>query len=462
MDFAGSSRKNLSTVLFIRPILSIMSMRIELGRAKFADKNSGARPAVFWDPATAISGHAIIVGSSGVGKTYRLRRILHNLISTNGNVNIHILDVHGDIAPHARNKVDFSEITNNGLNPLEVITDPEFGGVRRRINSFIDMINRTSTKLGVRQEATLRALLEDLYHWNGYDAKDPRTWDPRTNPKVRGFSQKTRKHPTITNLVNICAWKLNVLITGGGADAYKALAEVNKHARKMNAEALKKDGCSDEKMDSLILKANESYENYTHKIRSGREMEEFIKYGSPDVLKAVFERIKGLDAVGIFKDEPPVFPYPDPPRVYNIKALAESEQRMFAEVLLERLFVEAKARGQKDTPDTFIVIDEAHKFLSPQNDHIINRMSREIRKFGVGLILVSQNFDHFPQDIIANSAMTLILGLHDMDHGKAERSLGLKPGKLKFIKPKQTALVQVRSGLNNGLTNTFNDILLAS
>src|SRR3546814_19228678 len=58
---------------------------------------------------------------------------------------------------------------------------------------------------------------------------------------------------------------------------------------------------------------------------------------------------------------------------------------MFAEVLLERLFLEAKARGQRDNPDTFIIIDEAHKFMSPDNEHIMNRMAREVRKFGVGL-----------------------------------------------------------------------------
>src|SRR3546814_11727623 len=77
--------------------------------------------------------------------------------------------------------------------------------------------------------------------------------------------------------------------------------------------------------------------------------------------------------------------------------VCSSDLSMFAEVLLERLFLEAKARGQRDNPDTFIIIDEAHKFMSPDNEHIMNRMAREVRKFGVGLILVSQNFDHFPR-----------------------------------------------------------------
>lgn len=438
----------------------IMSMAVEIGRAKFPDRSGGSN-VIYWDPSTAISGHAILVGSSGVGKTHRLRYLIKHLIQKSRNIQIHILDVHGDIAPAARNRVVFSEITDYGLNPLEVITDPEFGGVRRRINSFINMINRTTSKLGIRQEATLRALLNDLYVANGYDQKDPRTWDPRTNRKVRGRSRETLAHPGISDLAAMCAWRLNILITGGGAEAYKALGEVNKLARKINKEALKNEGADDTRIDTLIHQASESYKAYLESIKTGRELEEYIKYDSQETLKAVYERIKGLDATGIFKDSPPVFTSTDPLRVYDIKALSEDEQSMFAEVLMERLFVEAKAGGQKDAPDTFIIIDEAHKFMSQDNEHIMNRMAREVRKFGVGLILVSQNFDHFPEDLIANSAMTMILGLHDMHHTKAERRLGLKAGKLKFIKPKQTALVQVRSGVGSGLTNAFNDVILA-
>lgn len=436
-----------------------MDINVPLGRTNFPASSSKPNKTIMWNPATAISGHAILVGSSGVGKTYRLRYLIKHLLAATRNINIHILDVHGDIAPAAHNRVVFSEITEYGLNPLEVITDPEFGGVRRRINSFIAMINRTTSKLGVRQEATLRALLGDLYTWNGYDPKNPRTWDPRTNPYVKGFSKETRRHPTIANLAAVCAWRLNMLITGGDAEAYKALDELNKHIRKLHKYSMRSDADS-VRTENLVLQANSKYKAFTDSIKNGRELEDYMKYDSEDTLKAVYERIRSLDATGIFKDKPPQFNQTDPLRVYDIKALSEDEQSMFAEVLLERLFVEAKSRGQKDAPDTFIIIDEAHKFMTNDNDHILNRMSREIRKFGVGLILVSQNFDHFPEDLIANSAMTMILGLHDMHHRKAADRLGLSRDRLKWIRPKQTALVQVRSGLSSGLTNTFNEIVL--
>src|SRR3546814_4178038 len=82
-----------------------------------------------------------------------------------------------------------------------------FRSVRRRINSFIAMINRTTSRLGVRQEAVLRALLNDLYELNGYDQRNPRTWDPRTNPYVRGHSKTTRRHPGISELTNLAYWR---------------------------------------------------------------------------------------------------------------------------------------------------------------------------------------------------------------------------------------------------------------
>src|SRR3546814_13261846 len=73
-------------------------------------------------------------------------------------------------------------------------------------------------------------------------------------------------------------------------------------------------------------------------MKTGGELDDLLNYDSVDTLRAVYERIKGLDATGIFKDVPPTFAQDDPLRVYDIKALSEDEQSMFAEVLLERLF----------------------------------------------------------------------------------------------------------------------------
>ena len=439
-----------------------MGMEIEMGRAKFPDPKSKSRDNVFWDPAKAISAHAVIVGSSGTGKTHRLRYIIRELIQGPQPVSIHILDVHGDIAPNARNRVVFSEATEFGLNPLEIETDPEFGGIRKRINSFISTLNRTTHRLGARQEAVLRALLSELYGRNGYDPKDSRTWDPRTNPRVAGKSRSTGAHPNISDLAALTTWRTKNLILGAGSEAIKALNEVNKAQKKLNRMRKKADEGDDASLTQLKVTLKEMMCAYVDSLETGFELDEVLNFENLETMKAVLERVRALDAAGIFKDQPPRFSSSDPLRVYDIKALQEDEQKMFAEVLMERLFIEAKARGPRSVPDTFIIIDEAHLFLSPDREHVINRMAREIRKFGVGMIICSQNFDHFPEDIIANSAMTLILGMHDMHHEKAARKLGLNRDKLKFIKPQQTGLVQIRSRTTEtGLTNAFNEIYLA-
>jgi DNA helicase HerA-like ATPase len=439
-----------------------VTMAIEMGRAKFPDPKNRSRDTIIWDPSGAISAHAVIVGSSGTGKTYRLRYLIKELIGATRNVNIHILDVHGDIAPMARNRVVFSEATEYGLNPLEIEMDPEFGGIRKRINSFISTLNRTTHKLGARQEAVLRALLTELYEINGYDQKDPKTWNPKTNPHASGHSLETGQHPGITQLKVLTEWRTKNLIVGAGSEAIKALNEVNKAQKKVRKMRKKADEGDEPAL--LLAKTNlkEMMCAYVDALETGFELDEVLNFENLETLKAVMERVRALDSAGIFKDRPPRFSSSDPLRVYDIKALQEDEQKMFAEILMERLFMEAKARGPRSTPDTFIIIDEAHLFLSPEREHVINRMAREIRKFGVGMLICSQNFDHFPEDIIANSAMTLILGMHDMHHDKAARKLGINREKLKFIKPQQTALVQVRSrSTESGLTNSFNEILLA-
>ncbi|WP_165356645.1 ATP-binding protein [Sphingosinicella sp. BN140058] len=438
-----------------------MAMAVELGRAKFAREKGGTPENIFWDLSTAISGHAIIVGSSGSGKTHRLRYLIDRLQRVVRNPTIHILDVHGDIAPNHPNSVRFSETTPYGLNPLAVTTDPEFGGVRKRINTFISMINRSTSHLGTRQLAVLRALLNDLYELNGYDPANPITWDPATNPLVSGMSAQTGTHPAMSDLTNLCAWRIKNLLTGSGSEAFRTLNEINKTYKRMARLQRKLAPGEEATLETMKSTCIDQYAAFVHSIETGKELDDLLNYESVEPMRAVYERLKQLDATGIFKDQPPQFDPRDPLRVYEISSLLEDEQKMFAEVLLERLFIDAKATGQKPAPDTFIVIDEAHKFMTDENDHILNRMAREVRKFGVGLILVSQNFEHFPEDLIANSAMTMILGLHDLHHKRAASKLGLKVDRLKWIRPKHTALVQVRSGSGAGLTNAFNDVYLA-
>lgn len=424
---------------------------------------NGRRGSIAWQPDKSINGHALIVGASGVGKTHRLR-ILANALVQNYNCKIIIIDVHGDISIPGEDRVSFSESSAYGLNPLKVNPDRHSGGIRRRIRSFISMLNRSSTKLGLRQEATLTRLLEDLYDRNGFKQNDWRTWDPRTNPHARGRSRSQGVYPNISDLRNFAAYKLRVLKTGAGGEAFQALHELEKRARAMYSRALKSVGDSSDQdhdpgLDNLCLKANEAFQNMTARIKTGNEVNDWLRYPNAEILSSTLDRIDHLDKAGIFKDAPPPLSPRSAIHTYDIKSIGRDEQKMFVDILLEELWLEVKARGQRSVPDTFIIIDEASIFLSDEPDHIINTLIRECRKFGLAIIFASQSVNHFSEDVLANVGMKLILGVDQMFVSQLARMLRIDGKLLDNIRPRRTALVQCK--VVGDQRNDFTEIFLA-
>jgi hypothetical protein len=130
---------------------------------------------------------------------------------------------------------------------------------------------------------------------------------------------------------------------------------------------------------------------------------------------------------------------------------------LFVDVLLEHIFAQAKARGEADGPDTFILLDEAHKFVVDDGDHIINRIVKEARKFGIGIILASQAFVHYSDDLLMSSGLKLVLGCPEMYREPMRRKLGLdmldlrgkKVNPLALIRPKDTAMISIATAGEN-------------
>ena len=71
---------------------------------------------------------------------------------------------------------------------------------------------------------------------------------------------------------------------------------------------------------------------------------------------------------------------------------------------------------------------------------IINRLASEARKYGVGLLLASQDLDHFSRDILNNVATKLVL-MH------AETAIRTTAGKLLLEKEQLQALKEPFVGL---------------
>lgn len=428
-------------------------MKVYLGKDKW--KSSP----IYYDPLELINGHIGIVGTSGTGKTHTIRKIVSELNNTVKPIKFHILDVHGDIEIKNCSTVKFSETSNYGLNPLKVNNDVDFGGVRKRIRSFISTINRTSRSLGSKQESALLNILTDLYAANGFYPNDHRTWSLDYDPyKYRKFA---KKHPTLLDLKKYTEAKAKQMMTGGNSASFSKLEELNKKITALHREnkLIAKNGSDgeDEKFTKLKEECKELYNKYIDSLTPGSNSDDYFKYDNKDVIKSLYERLSNIESIGIFKDVEPPFDKDNPVWRYDIKSLERDEQKMFVDFLLGDIFFKCKQEGEKSEIETYVVIDEAHIFLSDDPEHIINIIAKEARKFGIGLILASQSFTHFPEDIISNLSTKIILGIDEMYHITSAKKLGIEVKRFNYIAPRMSAIVQLKK--KGDTSNKFLDVV---
>ncbi|MFC6523156.1 hypothetical protein ACFQAT_28740 [Undibacterium arcticum] len=92
-----------------------------------------------------------------------------------------------------------------------------------------------------------------------------------------------------------------------------------------------------------------------------------------------------------------------------------------------------------------IVIDEAHLYLTDDTDHIINRLIREARKFGVGLLMASQAPSHFSDELLAGVAVRIVLGLDEFYWPVLTRKFGLDEKSLRYVVPRKRLIAQMKN-----------------
>ncbi len=426
-------------------------MIVDFGIDKQAFVQERKNKNVCWNSKQTINPHMVILGKSGTGKTYTLRKILKQLLpQANGKLRVHIFDVHGDIEIPNASSVKFSESTPYGFNPLWLNPDPDFGGVRKRVQSFLATLQRTSRQLGTRQESCLRNILVDLYAANGFLEGQPKTWQINDGIQRR----YPKKNPTMEDAFRFASFKLKAMYIGANTAAVSKLEEVNKktatlYSKQRSAMRAGASGDPDSALladlEKLKTESIERFSEYIHSISTGMEFEDLMKYDSREVLKSVVERLGNLNATGIFKNQTP--PFDDNKSIwrYDIKALSMDEKKMFVAFRLEEIFYAGVQRGVQDDVCDVIVLDEAHNFFSDDEDNIANTIAKEARKFGISLICASQAADHFSEDFLTNVGTKVILGLDQSHWDRAVRKLKISQSLLESIVPHKSTIVQINN-----------------
>jgi DNA helicase HerA-like ATPase len=411
--------------------------------------SQGKREPVVWDTQTLLSGHGLWVGRSGSGKSYALREMIKQ-ISAQAKVRVHVMDVHGDLDIDGSSSVKFSEATLYGFNPLTINPDPDFGGVRKRIQSFIGALSRTGFRLGPKQEAALRNILYDLYGANGFYDDQPKSW--RLDDGVQ--RQFPKKMPSMEDALKFARAKLRMMFLGTSSESVTALEKLNKKQGQFytkNKKLRNAAGSSAEldilkkELEVLAEEAAELYRKHMGSMITGHELEDLIKYDSKDVMKSVVDRLENLHSIGIFRPQRPPFDPKNPIWRYDIKALAQDEKKLFVSFILEAIFQRASQRGVQEDVVEIIVLDEAHLFLTDDADNPINIIAKEGRKFGLAIFCASQSPTHFSDDFLSNVSTKVILGIDQMYWDGSVRKLKVDMKALEWIVPQQKILVQLNN-----------------
>ena len=430
---------------------------------------SGKIQEITWDSKRVINAHMLLVGKSGTGKTYTLTKVIEQLKQqSNGKMRIRIIDVHGDIDIPGNSSVKFSESSVCGFNPLSINQDPDFGGVRKRIKSFMSALNKTSRKLGPKQESVLRNILLDLYAANGFYENDPKTWTIYDNNGNRlVHNGKPKKYPTLEDAYRYANFKHKAMFLGTSNKAIINLEDVNKKAKKIYTK-LKSvyKAPTKEEVDAMKQELKEagevaidSYSKYIETIETGMELNDLIKYDSIETMKSIVDRLGNLVSSGIFKNQEPEFDHSKMIWRYDVRAITDlDEKKLFVYFLLEEIFAKRVQEGMQDDVVEMVFLDEANLFLTDEGDNIINIIAKEARKFGLGLCCASQSPTHFSEDFISNVGTKIILGLDQMFWDGSVRKLKIDQQALEWIVPHQKMVVQINNKAE--LKNKFSWVLL--
>jgi len=400
---------------------------------------------VIWAPSELANPHVGIFGDTGMGKSTLLRRFAEAMHSTGGRFRMHVVDGHGDLEMHGESAVRFHESADFGFNPLELNPDPEFGGVRKRIQSLITAMNRTAVRLGHRQERLLTKLLVGLYAERGFLIEDPSTWrQDAANGKV---------YPTLLDAIAYGRERAKAMYIGADQRAMLAFKELNKATKQLRAKQSAVRRSNDEgeearlqrEIDGLREKAVDAYREALAFSDTGDELDEILEFdGQEETVKSVVDRLENLYAIGIYKSTPP--PLDPGARIwrYVITSLSQEEKKLFVMTRLETIFTRAVQRGIVDRVMDVVVIDEAHNYLDKDEDYIVNKMVREGRKFGISMFFASQSPTDFVDIVLSSLGTKVTLGLDPNYWPAAMRKLGLSESAQRFIIPRRRILVQMK------------------
>ncbi len=438
----------------------MISMRHVVGLNDYCLRQENREIPVIYDPSQCINSHLALMGMSGSGKTHQIKSLLNS--GASAGIELDIFDCHEELHD-IRGAVcaKYSQATGYGYNPLVLDLDPHSGGVNKQADFVVSLIRQVTTQFGSKQEAALRNLIIDCYASRGIFANNIATWPRKqiTESQRRLLIKECRwaelreYYPTLSDLLDYAERKVLGLVFGGDNKAMAALEALTKANAKLQTLAMRsgRGGLMAEEKAKLEAQVEaqqrKCIEAFTEAVNAKptREARDILKYDSKDVLIGVVQRLQILAAAGIFNATAP--PFGDAKvRVHQIKSLSDEQANLFVKLRLRALFDRAKQLGPTPTGTELrfvALLDESPRYFSNEPDDIFNVISREARKFGIGLWCAAQSPD-FPEHFITNCGAKFILGIDASYWKKTQQNMRISEAGLKGIRFKEVLAVKLQ------------------
>jgi Cdc6-like AAA superfamily ATPase len=109
-----------------KPVFEVVETPIQNPKSQIPNPNEGIHLGdnCYWNPASLPNGHIVAIGASGSGKTQTLKAIAHELHANYPELQVILLDFHGDQEIVGETCYPLHMASPYGIKPLVVNLDP--------------------------------------------------------------------------------------------------------------------------------------------------------------------------------------------------------------------------------------------------------------------------------------------------------------------------------------------------
>ncbi len=410
----------------------------------------------YWNPEALPNGHIVAIGASGSGKTQTLKAIAYSLHQTYPEMQVILLDFHGDQEIVGETCYPIHMASPHGINPLVINLDPEGGGSNLQAIQMAGILKK-SLRLGPNQEGMLIEIIKTCYLKRGIVQEKQETWsfeppnfddiEEELNRRVATAFQNEEKKELAES---ICIRDLplgkpnasgiyfifhqNQLVYIGAARNIQKRIDGHHHIR-----YLLKDLICGEKVEIRYYEHLSDWqeliklENYLIQIHKPPLNQTTLRTECKESQKLKL-KLAATFQYGVFSRPQPKFN--EKLVRIDLSKLPTELRAIAAESLAWQLMNQHRLMGEISgrLPRTFLFIDEAKEMPKKEgsaSDFIIC----DGRKYGLALVTASQSERHLSHEVIGNSATKIVLPVDATECSKVAKKFRFAEKRVAALEP---------------------------